>query len=266
MAPLPRFYFQDGLNVRSYDARAEQDAALFEDHRPFYVDLARESGGPVLDLACGTGRVTLAIAEAGIETVGLDLAPAMLAEANAKRARTAEGVRQRVTFVQGDMSAFDLGRRFALVIVPFRSFQELLTVNDQRNALACIREHLEPGGLLAADVFDPRYESIRPGVDDQVVTLPDMAFGDGTIKVEIRRRVNDPLTQRLTEVWRFIEVGVDGMPKRVEEEVHSLRWTFRYEMRHLMELEGFKIKSEASDFHGSPSTYGKQQVWTAMRP
>ncbi|MEO5372785.1 MAG: class I SAM-dependent methyltransferase [Alphaproteobacteria bacterium] len=265
MPPLPRFYFQDSLNVRSYDARAALDATLFEDHLPFYVALAVESGGPVLELGCGTGRVALAIAEAGVEVVGLDLAPAMLAQAEAARARATGPVQARLGFEQGDMTDFDLGRRFALVLVPFRSFQELLTVHDQRSALACIRGHLEPGGRLAADLFDPRYEAIRPGVDDSVVSLPAVPSGDGTIRVDILRRVNDPVAQRLTEVWRFTAVAADGTPVLVEEEVHSLRWIFRYEMRHLLDLEGFAVESEASDFHGSPPAYGNQQVWIARR-
>ncbi|MBF0093317.1 MAG: class I SAM-dependent methyltransferase [Alphaproteobacteria bacterium] len=263
MTPRPRFYHDDGLNVRSYDARADLDARLFEDHLPFYVGMAREWGGPVLELGCGTGRIALAIAEAGIETTGLDLSRPMLARAEAKRAGAEDGIARRLRFVEGDMTDFALGSRFRLAIIPFRGFQELLTVHDQRAVLACLRDHLEEDGRLVLDLFDPRLEDVLPPVDDGVATLPALDLGGSALKVEVLRRTNAPLTQVLTEIWRFTETAPDGSVLRVEEEVHSLRWTWRFEMRHLLELAGFAVEAEHSDFHGSPPGRGRQQVWVA---
>lgn len=263
MPPRSRFYHSEGLNVLSYDLRAEMDTRLFEDHLPFYVAMAREDGGPVLELGCGTGRISLAIAEAGEEIVGLDLAPAMLAQAKRKRAAAPAEVASRLRLVAGDMSDFRLKRRFRQVFIPFRSFQELLTVHDQRAALACVRTHLEEGGRLILDLFDPRPEEVAPRVDDSVTTLPPLDLGGSALRVDILRRTNNPATQVLTELWRFTESARDGSVLRVEEEVHSLRWTWRFEMRHLLELAGFSIEAECSDFHGSRPGRGRQQVWVA---
>ena len=163
------------------------------------------------------------------------------------------------------MSDFALERRFRLALIPFRSFQELLTVHDQRAALSCVREHLTEDGRLVLDLFDPKLEDVAPVEDDSVTALPPLALGDAVLNVEVLRRTNNPLTQVLTELWRFTERSADGADLRVEEEVHSLRWTWRFEMRHLLELCGFRVEAEYSDFHRSPPGRGRQQVWAARR-
>src|SRR5918912_1113576 len=92
---------------------------------PFYREIARRTGGPILELACGTGRLTLALARDGHEVVGLDASRAMLRAAHAK----AEAEDVEITLVQGDMRSFDLGRRFPLVIVCCNSLAHLTTNN-----------------------------------------------------------------------------------------------------------------------------------------
>jgi SAM-dependent methyltransferase len=117
----------------------------------FYRDLARKAGGPILELGCGTGRVLIPIADEGIECVGLDSSPEMLAVLRAKQPPAC------LSLVEGRMERFDLGdRRFHLVTAPFRAFSDLLDVDAQLACLACIRRHLVPGGLFAFDLFDPK--------------------------------------------------------------------------------------------------------------
>jgi hypothetical protein len=87
-----------------------------------------------------------------------------------------------------------------------------------------------------------------------------------TVSASVERRVNDPLVQRFTMLWRFAEKGSDGSLIREEFEELTLRWTYRYEMRHLLELSGFEIVSEFSDFSGAPPSYGDEQIWVARRP
>ena len=122
----------------------------------FYVDAARESGG-VLELGCGTGRVLLPTARAGIAITGLDLSSRML---EVCRDRLAAEVQSRVELVGGAMTDFDFGRSFRLVTTPFRPFQHLLTVEDQLACLACVRRHLAPGGRLVFDLFNPSLEAL----------------------------------------------------------------------------------------------------------
>ena len=121
----------------------------------FYTALATEHGGPVLELGCGTGRVLLPTARAGVEITGLDLSDGMLSACRSKLAGEAPDVQGRAHLHRGDMRSFGLGRRFGLVTIPFRPFQHLLTVEDQMACLACAHRHLAPGGVLALDVFNP---------------------------------------------------------------------------------------------------------------
>ena len=145
------FYFEPA-NAEAYDADMGRAAGAMDDV-PFYVELAKETaahGQAVLELGCGTGRVTIPIAQAGVEVVGLDNAPAMLDVARRKAAGAGAG---GVRWVTADMRSFRLEQRFGLVIIPFRSFLHLLTDADQLACLSRVHEHLLPGGRLALNFF-----------------------------------------------------------------------------------------------------------------
>ena len=142
-----------------YDRFAEfyDHVTLYRD-RPdvgFFVEMARQVNGPVLEVGCGTGRVLLPCARAGATMVGLDLSPRMLDVARRGLDDEPPDVRDRVTLVEGDMRVFDLGQAFELITLPFRGFQHLMTAEDQRLALHRFRAHLAPGGRLVIDVFNP---------------------------------------------------------------------------------------------------------------
>jgi SAM-dependent methyltransferase len=159
-------YYTDPRTAETYDAGMGAEADAMND-TPFYVGLAREAAAQdmaVLELGCGTGRVTIPIAREGIDVVGLDNAPAMLDVARRKAA--ADGL--DVTWVEADMRDFDLGRRFGLVIIPYRSFLHLLTDEDQRSCLAAVHRHLLPGGRLALNFFAP--PSAATGADRPVIS------------------------------------------------------------------------------------------------
>jgi len=148
---MPDDYYFKPANAAAYDADMGRAADAMDDI-PFYVELAKQAaanGEAVLELGCGTGRVTIPIAQAGVEIVGLDNAPAMLDVARRKAAAAGVDVR----WVTADMRSFRLEQRFGLVIIPFRSFLHLLTDADQLACLARVHEHLLPGGRLALNFF-----------------------------------------------------------------------------------------------------------------
>ena len=121
----------------------------------FYLNAAKKYGGPVLELGCGTGRITIAIAETGLRITGLDLSSRMLARASEKRAALGREVRDRVRLVQGDMTQFDLGEKFRSILIPFRPFQHLLELEQQMACLHCAKRHLTPDGRLIVDFSRP---------------------------------------------------------------------------------------------------------------
>src|SRR5450631_181250 len=119
----------------------------------FYVEQARESGGPVLELGCGTGRILIPTAQCGLSCVGLDASSEMLAVLRDKNPP------KNVELVNGRMETFDLGdRRFQLVTAPFRAMQHLLDVEAQLETLENVRRHLASGGAFVFDVFDPKLD------------------------------------------------------------------------------------------------------------
>jgi ubiquinone/menaquinone biosynthesis C-methylase UbiE len=215
----------EGVLARNYDALygvmrdPSGDAA-------FYRALAEESGGPMIELGCGTGRVLLPIAALGIPCVGVDASPAMLAVLRAKNPPP------NLELVEGRMETFDFGaRRFRLATAPFRAFLHLLDVPSQLAALANVRRHLAPGGTFAFDIFDPKLAWIMaPGENERL----DATFTiDG---VETRRfaRVRTDLATQIMEVtFRFEPAQTDG------NNTVRLRWFYRYEMEHLLARVGF---------------------------
>ncbi|MCX6376416.1 MAG: class I SAM-dependent methyltransferase [Armatimonadetes bacterium] len=118
----------------------------------FWVEWCREVGGPVLELGCGNGRVSIPLARAGLQVVGVDLYAPMLAAAHKRQAAEPAEVRQRVRFEQGDMREFDPGIEIGCAIIPANTFSVLLTPEDQERTLACIGSRLKPRGRLAFDL------------------------------------------------------------------------------------------------------------------
>jgi len=198
----------------------------------FYRELARESGGPVLELGCGTGRILLPIAQDGIACVGVDASRAMLDVLRAK------GPPPHVELVEATMESFDLGAgRFPLVTIPFRAFSHLLDVEAQLAALANVRRHLKPGGRLALDVFDPRLD--RTALAEEPEAL---AVRAKTPRGEVERHdrvTRDHARQVLTLHTRF---AADA-PEDSGEGVIQLRWFYRYELEHLLARTGFAIEA-----------------------
>lgn len=145
----------DGSQVywdgRHYDA----DNSAHPGDLSFYLAEAKKDKGPILELACGTGRLAIPLAKAGLDITGLDVAAPMLAQAREK-ARN-EGL--KVRFVLADARKFSLRRKFGLVFIAFSSMQHLHDRASLESFFGCVRRHLAPGGRFILDVFnpDPRY-------------------------------------------------------------------------------------------------------------
>jgi SAM-dependent methyltransferase len=259
---LPDHYQDGGPSVDYYDVReAGGPGTLLEGDVEFYLKHARKAGGSVLDLACGTGRVAFPLAAAGLDVTGLDSAPGMLAIARAKQRRS--GLKN-IRFVRGNMARFDLRRRFGFVFIAYRAFQHLLTPKEQRSSMTCIRRHMRKGGRLVVHLFDPRLEFCVPESPVMLSRRPtaqDPSTGHD-VALEVLDRRTDPLTQTFSERWHWT-VTRDGGVVHTYDDALSLRWTYRYEMRYLLELTGFVVRAEYSDFKGSRPRYGAEQVWVA---
>ena len=255
-------YYRDKRVAERYDEDIRPSRDVVTDDIPFYVSLARQSAAKnlsVLELGCGTGRVTIPIAQAGVDVTGLDSSPAMLDVARAKSA----GI-ENVTWVEGDMADFQLDRRYGLVVIPFRSFLLLLTVAEQKACLALIREHLVEGGLLAFNIFNPDLVQISSWLGDRRDHW--RRSEEGAHRERWLTRRYETAGQQLQERQLDIELSDEGAIIARVEKTLRLRYVFRYEMEHLLTLAGFTVEALYGWFDGRPyDETSSEMIWLARQ-
>ena len=214
----------------------------------FWAQWCREMGGPVLELGCGNGRVTLPLARAGLQVVGVDLFPPMLAAARKRLAAEPVEVQQRVRLEQGDMREFDPGIAIGCAIIPANTFGVLLTQEDQQRTLACVRSRLMPGGRLAfdyrslpADWLEGRHETEpvrRTSADGSVDFTEERVF-----EFDPERRII-----RSTNIYRFHRP--EGLGRMVEYVL--FRALSQAEVDDMLTKSGFLIEELWGDYDQSP--------------
>ena len=254
----------------SYDQWADVYDSVYSyvtDDIPFYVEEALRSGGPVLELGCGTGRVAIPIAEAGVDIVGLDSSPAML-EVARRKIEGSGSAAAHLTLVEADMrdlaSSEGLDEKFGLVISPFRGFLALLSVGAQIQTLSGIRDRLGEDGKLIFNVFVPD---------------PQMLVQEGDVPYHLRD-VTDSETGRRLVLWqqttyehhsqvmsvRIIVEELDGagvVGRRLYRDF-QLRYSHRWEIEHLLARCGFEIVDLFGDFDRTPfDESSAEMVWVA---
>jgi SAM-dependent methyltransferase len=156
-------YTKPGLHVEIYDIITSTGWAEAGTDVCFLRERFRSVRGPVLELACGTGRAAIPLAEAGFVVRGIDTSSAMLAVAQAKQQGLPALVAGRLFVTEGDMRGFELETEFDGVYSTFRSFQHLLSPEDQESCLCCVRRHMRTGGILVLNLFDPLYNLLVSG-------------------------------------------------------------------------------------------------------
>jgi len=243
----------DHDNLESFSDPANYDRADSSDTGvAFYSDLARETGGPILEIACGTGRVTLPIARLGYPITGLDVVPGMLAQARRKSAGLP------VRWVEADARTFDLGERFRLIYMTGNAFQAFVTNAEQAALLQRVHAHLADDGLFAFETRNP----LLPGVKTRAggfVPLetrmeedrwPSYANVDGHVVRVSTTQVYDHVAQvvHLTGYERWH----DGSRERTKIARTALRYNFPQELAALLQANGFTCLRRYGDWDKTP--------------
>lgn len=227
-----------------YDLMAPPDP-IFE---RFYVETACERGGRVLDLACGSGRLTIPLAQAGLEVVGADLSSAMLERA--RNHAKAHAVEPR--FIQSDMRDFDLGgQTFETIIVAMNSVLHLHSLDDFRGFFESVGRHLSPNDRLVFDAFLPNIAMLNADPDKREVIATVVHDGLGAITVEETARY-DPLTQVRHVHWYWSS----GTEKDFWQVALPMRSIFPQEMPLLVASGGLHLIERFGDFDRSPLAAG----------
>lgn len=198
---------------------------------PFVLAQARQTGGPVLELGCGSGRLLLPLARAGVAVTGLDHSPVMLARAQERLAEESEAVQNRVLLVEGDMNRFVIDGRFPLILIPYNTFMHL----DDAQALAALKQvkrHLAVGGQLFIDLANPFTVANTP--EDHLLSLENVLTDPETGDVILHLAANrlDTAVQTLHITWVYDRSVATGGP------VHRTiaQATYHYRYPHQMEL------------------------------
>ena len=242
------------LDGRHYDrlfADGHEDLA-------FWVNLANEYGDPVLELACGTGRVTVALAQEGFSVTGIDNSEEMLKEARRKSAEA--GV--EVEWVKADMRDFDLDKVFSLIILPANALCHLLDLSDFEACLMNVRKHLAPNGRFVIDVFVPKMELLinKPGERSPFSEYNDPDGRGRIVVTESYVYESDTQIKRIKTYH-----SIPSEEEEIEGEL-NMRMYFPQELDALIEYNGFVIDSKYGSYNhiGFDSESGKQLIVCKM--
>ena len=219
--------------------RYEEWSAEMTEDVPFYVSLAREADGPLVELAVGNGRVAIPVAEAtGKPVLGIDFSPAMLEQARARAA--AAGIELDLRL--GDMRDLELDEPAALIYCPFRALLHLATWQDRRRTFERVHASLQPGGRFAWNVF---------ALDHKIATKLDGAHHDAPVPHTLRYAVGD----------NRVDIVLDGGGSS------SLWWGTKNEWLGLLDVSGLELEALYGDFDRTPvNDDSREYVFVARRP
>lgn len=232
----------------------------------FYLDFANQCQSPFLELACGTGRLTIPLAQAGFEVYGIDISANMLAIC--RRAAEQYRLETQIHLSQADMASFDLPRKdFGLALIALRSFMHLLTQADQRACLRQVYRHLRPQGyyILGAIAPDPEKLAQKPSAALQVRREFDLPNGHHVVRKE-RLVQHDRVNQVRHFEFKFEEFDPAGRLLRERLVPLSTRYLFRDELRQLLESAGFQVLDEFRDYNRNPYDGTGELLVVARRP
>lgn len=240
-----------------------------ESEEEFFIEEAHKQGSPVLEIGCGTGRLLIPIAKAGHEIYGLDFSEDMLNIARGKIENLDRATRKRINLLEGDMRDFKIDKRFKLITIPFRAFLHILTVEDQKKTLLNIFDHLADDGKLIIDIFDPKIELINSNLGYQSSRLKQMTelvhpVSGNQVFVWYSTTYNLE-DQLINEIWIYEEIEENGNVIRRQYVPLKVRFAYRYEMQHLLELCGFKIETLYGNYNREDYFHGGEQIWVCSR-
>jgi len=213
------------------------------DDIPFYLDKIKRYGEPVLELGCGTGRITIPLTEAGCDVTGLDISLPMLRHAREKAAsRTVD-----IHIFKADCRQFALNSKFKLIIFPFNALNHIHNLESMEAFLACVRDHLAENGRFIIDIFNPRHDIlIRDPLKRYIIEeYPDP---DGRGNVVIREsNYYDTAAQINRLLWYFYINNEEIFSAQFNQRIYYPR-----ELDALIGYNGFSIEAKYGYYDKSP--------------
>lgn len=217
----------------------------------FYAYLAGITGGPILDVACGTGRIAIPLSLKGFDVTGIDISQDMIIRGKQKSNETT------LNLQVADCRHFDLDQKFKLIYMTGNAFQALLSCADQEMFLKKIRKHLFPDGVFAFDTRFPLLAELSEIVTEEEFWHTYVNPEGLSIRVS-GYHIYDPLHQivEYTTFRRWTEEGQD----QVRKTKILLRYTFPLEMKALLHYNGFQIEKNFGDWDRSTLSAGSKKM------
>jgi SAM-dependent methyltransferase len=208
---------------------------------PFLLAVAAETGGPVLELGCGSGRLLIPLAHAGFAVTGVDNSPEMLARATLRLEGEPAGIRERIKLFSADMNQLSLpsDEAYGLIAFGYNTFMHL-NETGAGAILKRLRPALRPDGLLVIDVENP--VTLARAADDPDFeleeTLRDERLGETIRQYTAYEAL--PGEQVVDVTWLYETVGQEAAPVEVRQRFYYL-YPHQYEL--LLTLTGFRLKA-----------------------
>jgi SAM-dependent methyltransferase len=235
-------YLEGYRDAQAYDV---EDGGYDADY-PLTEQWARATGGPLLDLACGTGTMAIRLAEQGFQVTGVDIIPEMIAWASQKA--LSQGV--SIDWVVADARTFHFQKQFPFIYMLGNAFQHFLSRADQEALLAGVREHLHPRGCF---LFGTRHPSPRNLFEARFPEPQKYTAPDGRDYVISEHQEYDPITQIQHYTFHERWLGPEGLQEKKTLRT-ALRYVFPQEMEALLYYNGFQIRSCYGNWQQEPLT------------
>jgi SAM-dependent methyltransferase len=254
-----------GPSVPSYDLIAglyDEDMGRNNDGKDvgFYADCAARVPGPVLELACGTGRISLPLIKRGCQVHALDASLPMLKELTRKaELLLSEEEKSRLHIYWNDMRDWDLTRKFSLILCAYSAFTYLVNDEDQASALRRVYSHLTHGGLFVLDTFIPHYEVLL--LPDSHVFFDYQRHINGGILLERQKTIQKDLTHQINVITRtYRMLSSDGEPQSTLVTKERIRYYFHGELVTLLQSHGFEVLEQYGGFERHPYDYRESMM------
>jgi ubiquinone/menaquinone biosynthesis C-methylase UbiE/catechol 2,3-dioxygenase-like lactoylglutathione lyase family enzyme len=241
------------------------DRDIIKDDVNFYLKQATKYSGKILEIACGTGRVTLPLARAGFNVDGFDLSSDMINEFRMKLSQENNEVQKKIQLFQADMTAFSLNKKYQLILIPFRSFQLLTEAEQAIQCLACIQNHLTDDGIFIINVYRPFMHLddswVQPETKDWTKT--DSKTGITIKRTNIRRKIDLIHQINFPELIYYV-TDSEGKEEQFVEKL-AMKYYYEDQLRELLLSNGFRIIEEFGYFDERPIQEGPELIFICRK-
>ncbi|HEX2907635.1 MAG TPA: class I SAM-dependent methyltransferase [Phototrophicaceae bacterium] len=255
---MPGFY---ATVARYYDAE-HQDKT---DDLELYSDLAAEYGSPIFEVACGTGRVMLRLAQEGYEIHGIDIEPAMLDFAQSKVEVLPDDLKKNLKLILGNVLQYETDQRYNLILVPYNGLLHFHNQDDLLRLLRKLRGWLTADGLLVLDQANPADAFGSQDTDAMILEKTFLEPETGHLVMQYSVSSLDRTAQMLQVNWIYDEVTADGTIKRTLAPV-LFRYVFYSELRLLLQLAGFEVEAVYGSLDFEPYEDGCERMLVLAKP